>query len=123
MSRLLSRFGSFAGRISRSEFWWASIALWGVFAILFVFLQSALGRTSTLVLYPFFFWAAAAIAVKRLHDRGQSAWRLLLALIPILGPVWLVVSLGLRAGTRGDNQYGDDPLVANVDYLSVRVSR
>lgn len=123
MPRLLWRFGSFTGRIPRSEFWWASIALWAVFAILFVFLESALGRTSTLVLYPFFFWSAAAIAVKRLHDRGHRAWRLLLALIPVLGPVWLVVGLGLRAGTRGDNQYGDDPLVANVDYLSVRVSR
>ena len=123
MPRLLWRFGSFAGRIPRSELWWAGIALWAAFAILFVFMESALGRASTLVLYPFFFWAAAAIAVKRLHDRGLSAWRLLLALIPILGPLWLLISLGFRVGTRGDNQYGADPLVADVDYLSVRVSR
>lgn len=57
----------------------------------FVFLEHTLGHGSTLLLYPLFLWVAAALAVKRLHDRGTSGWRLLLVLIPILGPAWLVV--------------------------------
>jgi uncharacterized membrane protein YhaH (DUF805 family) len=123
MARLLWCFGSFTGRLPRKTFWAAAVALWLTFAVLFVFIEHAIGHAATLVLYPFFFWGAAAVATKRLHDRGQSAWRLLLALIPILGPVYLLIDLGLLLGTRGDNQYGPDPLEAGLDYLTVAVSR
>lgn len=116
---LLSLFLSFAGRLPRAPFWWATLALWLLFAMSFVFLEHTLGHGSTLLLYPVFLWSAAALAVKRLQDRGASGWRLLLALIPIVGPAWLVVTLGFLAGTRGDNQYGEDPLTAQVDYLTV----
>jgi uncharacterized membrane protein YhaH (DUF805 family) len=113
-------YASFAGRLPRATFWWAQLALLLTFAVLFVFLDSALGHASTWCLYPFFFWAAGAVSVKRLHDRAQSAWRLLLLLIPVAGPLWWVIALGIRSGTRGDNQYGPDPLAAGVDYLVVR---
>jgi uncharacterized membrane protein YhaH (DUF805 family) len=113
-------FGRFSGRIPRATFWWASLTLWLAFAVLFVFLDHALGHASTLVLYPFLFWGQTAIGTKRLHDRGQRGWRLLLMAIPVLGPLWLCVALGLLPGTRGDNQYGDDPLTADIDYLIVR---
>jgi uncharacterized membrane protein YhaH (DUF805 family) len=119
-SRLILTFATFAGRIPRSTFWWSQIVAFSAFAVLFVFLDSALGRPGTWLLYPFFFWGAAAVSAKRLHDRGQSAWRLLLLLIPVIGPLWWIIALGVRAGTRGDNQYGPDPLVAGVDYLVVR---
>jgi len=123
MARLVWCFGSFAGRMARSTFWAAAVALWLTFAVLFVFLEHAIGAPATLVLYPFFFWAAAAVATKRLHDRGQSAWRLLFALIPIAGPLYLLINLGFLAGTRGDNQYGPDPIDADVDYLTVGTTR
>jgi uncharacterized membrane protein YhaH (DUF805 family) len=113
-------YGSFTGRLPRSTFWWAQVALVLGFAVLYVFLERAFGRASTWLLYPPFFWGTAAVSVKRLHDRGQSAWRLLLLLIPVVGPLWWVIALGVRSGTRGDNQYGPDPLAAGVDYLVVR---
>jgi uncharacterized membrane protein YhaH (DUF805 family) len=112
-------YGSFRGRIERSTFWWSAIALAAVFVVLFVFLETVLGRTSTFALYPPLFWGAAALAVKRLHDRGISAWWLLAALVPIVGPLWLLYSF-LRAGTPGENQYGDDPRLFDADYLTVR---
>jgi uncharacterized membrane protein YhaH (DUF805 family) len=117
---LVGIYASFAGRLPRGTFWGAQTALWLVFAVLFVFLQHALGSAGTWVLYPFFFWGSVAVSVKRLHDRGQSGWRLLLLLIPAIGPLWWLIALGVRAGTRGDNQYGPDPLVAGVEYLTVR---
>ena len=120
MQTLMGVYASFNGRLVRSTFWGAQVALVLGFAVLFVFLDHALGHTSTWLLYPFFFWGTAAVSVKRLHDRGQSAWRLLLLLIPAIGPLWWVIALGIRAGTRGDNQYGPDPLETGVDYLVVR---
>lgn len=119
-SAFVSVFGSFAGRIARSTFWWAQSAVIVLFAVLYSFLDARVGAASTWLLYPFFFWSSAAVSVKRLHDRGHSAWRLLFLLIPVAGPLWWLIALGARAGTRGDNQYGPDPLVEGVDYLVVR---
>jgi uncharacterized membrane protein YhaH (DUF805 family) len=117
---LLRIYGSFRGRIERSTFWWSALALGAVFVVLLVFLETTFGRGSTFVLYPPLFWGAAALAVKRLHDRGISAWWLLAALIPIIGPLWLFITLALRAGSPGENQYGDDPRLFDADYLTVR---
>jgi uncharacterized membrane protein YhaH (DUF805 family) len=88
---------SFKGRLSRAPFWWTSLALWAVFAVLFVFLDRSLGRPSTLILYPPFFWIAAALIVRRFHDRGQSGWWFWVGLIPILGPLWLIATLAISA--------------------------
>jgi uncharacterized membrane protein YhaH (DUF805 family) len=110
----------FRHRLTRQAFWWWSVALWAVFAILFVFLSNSLGRASTWILYPPFFWILLALMVKRLHDRGLSAVQLLWIVLPVLGPLWLLITLGFRAGTEGDNQYGDDPRLVNIDYLTVK---
>jgi uncharacterized membrane protein YhaH (DUF805 family) len=118
--RLLRVYGSFTGRIERFTFWWSSFALAAVFVVLFVFLDTMFGRESTFFLYPPLFWGALALAVKRLHDRGVSAWWLAVVLVPILGPLWLFVTLGLRAGTPGENHYGDDPRLFDADYLTVK---
>ena len=118
--KFLHMYGSFRGRIERSTFWWSALALGAVFVVLFVFIDTVAGRTATFVLYPPLFWGAAALAVKRLHDRGTSAWWLLVALVPILGPLWLCITLGLRAGSPGENQYGDDPRLFDADYLTVQ---
>ena len=110
----------FRGRLTRQAFWWWSIAAWTAFAVLFVFLDASMGHAATALLYPPFFWMLLALMVKRLHDRGQSAPRLLWFLLPVAGPIWLLVTLGFRGGTEGSNQYGDDPRQVNVDYLTVK---
>ncbi|MFT8243510.1 DUF805 domain-containing protein [Roseomonas sp. BN140053] len=47
---------------------------------------------------------------RRWHDRGRSGWWNLLVLVPVIGWIWLFISLGCRDGTRGPNRYGPDPL-------------
>jgi len=49
-----------------------------------------------------------AVTVRRLHDVGRSAWMLFVALIPIVGPIWLLI-LMVTNGQRGENHYGPDP--------------
>lgn len=114
---------SFHGRVPRSTFWWSGVLLWAAFIVLFVFLDATFGYASTLVLYPPFFWIAAALAMKRIRDRGKSPAWLLIALVPVIGPLWLFVDLGLLRGTLGENQYGPDPLAVDSDYLTVDINR
>lgn len=120
MDHILAWIG-WRGRIRRSVFWAALIIATAVFAILFVALQAVAGYAITLVLYPPFFAVLLSLMVRRLHDRQFSAWWLLLALVPALGPVVLACQLLFARGTHGDNRYGADPRSRARDYLQVRI--
>jgi uncharacterized membrane protein YhaH (DUF805 family) len=105
--------------IPRSTFWCGSLCLGVVFVVLLTVLEQGFGRASSLILYPPVFWAVAALATKRLHDRGKSPFWFLLLLIPLLGPLWLFIDIYFRRGTPGENQYGPDSLDRAGDYLTV----
>lgn len=117
----MKKLFGFRGRLARYPFWWTLLFSGAAFVVLFVFLDAIAGRASTLILYPPFFWIAAAAAVKRLRDRGKAPAWLLAALVPVLGPLWLFVDLALLRGTPGENHYGPDPLERDSDYLSVNI--
>jgi uncharacterized membrane protein YhaH (DUF805 family) len=59
------------------------------------------GTFGLIVLFP-----ASMVHIKRFHDRDKSGWWLLIALIPLIGPIWLLIELGFLKGTPGANQYG-----------------
>ena len=46
-----------------------------------------------------------AVTVRRLHDVGKSGWFLLIALIPLVGGIWLFILYCTR-GNEGENSYG-----------------
>ncbi len=48
------------------------------------------------------------VAVRRLHDIGQSGWRLLIALIPLIGAIMLFINY-VSDSQAGTNQYGPSP--------------
>ncbi len=48
------------------------------------------------------------VVVRRLHDVGKGWWYLFISLIPIAGPIWLLL-LMCSDGTPGENQYGLNP--------------
>lgn len=69
-------------------------------------------------------WPLLAISIKRLHDRGQSAWWMLLTLIPGVGQVWQLVNLGILPSDDADNRFGpatrsDSGATADVRSTSV----
>ena len=108
-------FTSFDGRINRAKFWagiGVLIALSIVAAILDTILGSDLGETglfgAIVGLASIFF--GIALYAKRWHDRGKSGWWTLIALVPLIGLIWILVELGMLEGDRGANQYGPDPL-------------
>lgn len=110
---------SFSGRMSRKEFWlpWY-LGLWGVsigYQIMLMIIASG-GRdgqdlaaflyvVSLLVFIPM----GISLFIKRLHDRGRSAWFLLIVLIPIVN-LWVIVEALFLSGQVGENKYGPDPL-------------
>lgn len=108
------------GRISRSTFLYSVILLSLIFLVLYVFLDSLLSHNSTLVLYPPFFWTLFVLSMKRYHDLSKSCFWLLLLLIPVIGPLWVILELLFRKGTDGENPYGDDPLIPDIDYLTIK---
>ena len=110
---------SSSGRIPRSTWWWSMIGTWIVFTVLYQGLAAVGGAAATWILYPFLYWILAVLCIKRLHDRAHSGWALLWAVIPVLGVLWLAIQLALLPGSRGENQFGEDPLGGGLDYLVV----
>ena len=55
-------------------------------------------------------WMEFALCIKRFHDHNSSGWWCLVLLVPAVGVVFFVVELGMMRGTKGDNNYGPDPI-------------
>jgi len=51
------------------------------------------------------FWVIYAAIVKRCHDVGLSAWRVILLLIPIVNLIFMIY-LYAKPGETGPNRYG-----------------
>ncbi|MDB5469133.1 MAG: putative rane protein YhaH, family [Caulobacter sp.] len=51
-------------------------------------------------------WISLAAAVKRCHDRGLSGLMLMFAMPPVIGQLWLFLSLVAGPGEADDNRYG-----------------
>lgn len=63
------------------------------------------------VLFSIFsLWPSIAVSVKRFHDRDMSGWWVLMALVPLIGTIFLFVVVGCLRGTVGSNRFGPDPL-------------
>src|SRR5262245_30616957 len=116
-TRLGSLLFSFRGRMPRATFWWTLILVCAAFVMLMVALEAAFGEKASLILYPPFFWIVAALAVKRLRDRGRRPVWLIVLLVPILGPSSALAELALRGGTPGETRYGQDRLGVHGHYL------
>jgi len=59
------------------------------------------------------FMPSLGVAVRRLHDIDRSGWWVLISLVPIIGPIILIV-LAATKGTSGENRFGMDPLQSGL---------
>lgn len=116
---------SFRGRIGRGSFWAGSgvatvLAVVGVVTGLAAFgagfttgSTAGLGVAALVVVVTMlaFLWMTYALLVKRMRDRGKSAWWLL----PFLIPLALRIGAGLQGGIAGMAVLGTDPMLAAVE--------
>lgn len=111
----IKNYAKFTGRSRRRELW-MFILFNMIFALAAMLLDRALGTTLAALPYGiiyiayglFTFLPGLAVAVRRMHDIGKSGWMLLIALIPLVGAIWLLV-LYCKDSMPGDNEYGPNP--------------
>ena len=89
-----SKYVTFSGRASRSEYWW--FALLSLIVGLIPFVQ---------ILALLFLSPSLAVAVRRMHDIGKSGWFVLLVFFPILNLFFLY--LCILEGQPGANKWGE----------------
>lgn len=111
------------GRIGRLEFALTQIGVFTagyVFTFLMIVLSGAgdesgagvtwLSQTTVSFLIAFMLinglWISLAAAVRRCHDRNLSGWMLLFVMPPLLGQLWLVLSLVTGVGDPAPNRFG-----------------
>ena len=115
--KVLKQYVDFKGRARRKEYWMFFLFNM-IFAIVAMVLDNVLGLASPTVGYGIIYgiYAVAtllpslAVGVRRLHDVGKSGWMVLIALIPLIGSIWLIVLLA-KNGDTGENKYGADPKI------------
>jgi uncharacterized membrane protein YhaH (DUF805 family) len=106
---------SFRGRIPRRFYWGATLGATAVFFAVIVGFSVVLGDEHPvtpfviLPLYVLVVWIGLAVEVKRWHDLNKPGWWCLIRIIPLVGPVWVLVEAGCLRGTEGPNNFGPDP--------------
>ncbi|WP_020597257.1 DUF805 domain-containing protein [Spirosoma panaciterrae] len=100
------KYAQFTGRARRSEYWYFTL-----FHFIILIIASVIdemknsGSEGYGLLTSLYYFATIvpylAVAVRRIHDTGQSGWF-------ILVPVYNLILL-CTEGNRGPNQYGPDP--------------
>ncbi len=130
-----SHYADFSGRARRREFW--SFFLLVMIAMLgMMYLDTVLGLGGTATGYAtgnsvgfsmsggwltgFFLLAVlvpmVAVAARRLHDVGKSAWYLLFVVVLLFGWIYLLY-LYVQPGMAGPNEYGPDPKAAETSRV------
>ena len=114
---VLKKYAVFNGRARRQEYWMFVLVNTAI-AMVLAFIDSQIGLMSEAgygVLSSVYslgiFVPALAVAVRRLHDTDRSGMWYVIALVPIIGPIALLIFC-VQDGDAGMNQYGANPKAA-----------
>jgi uncharacterized membrane protein YhaH (DUF805 family) len=103
---------SLQGILSRRGFWWRQLLVLPVAMIIVLHLGTGILNLVGAVLLTA--WLVSVWG-RRLHDRGLSAWWLLIVMIPVAGALWLWWQCGVCASAVA----ADSDSAARPDYLTV----
>lgn len=111
-------YATFTGRARRKEYWYFVLMNFLITLVLYalVFVSAACGSGLFAMIFGALIFIymlgsiipSLALLVRRLHDSGKSGWYYFVSLIPLAGPIWLLVLL-VTDSTPGDNEYGVNP--------------
>lgn len=93
-----SKYATFDGRASRSEFWW-----WLLFTVLASAAAGILSDKLSALFSLAVLLPTLAVGARRLHDTDRSAWFLLLWCIPLIG--WLVLLVWAVQESKEPNRF------------------
>ena len=109
ISTCLSKYATFQGRATRSEFWWFYLFTlligWGASLVGTVTLGEEEGQLLSTIFSLVFFVPVISAGSRRLHDIGRSGWwqLLIITLIGILVLIYWWASDSMKTS----NNYGD----------------
>lgn len=110
-----------SGRLGRSGFWGRHLLVLPAALFVCVAATDLLGRP--LDVLPALLTTVFLVSVwgRRLHDRGRSAWWLLVVAVPVLGALWLMVECALRGSSAAAQaaRHGPPPGGPRPDYVTV----
>ncbi len=123
LQAVTANYANFSDRARRKEYW--MFVLFNIiFSVVAMFLDNMLGLAFTMDMegmsislgygwiYSIYALAvlipALSVTVRRLHDKSKSGWFIFIALIPLIGAIWLFVLMCLDSDP-GDNAYGPYP--------------
>ena len=107
---VFQKYAVFTGRARRSEYWY-----WTLFNICVSMLIYAVASYAKMPILSSI-WAIAvfipslAVAIRRLHDIGKSGYYYLFVLIPIVGPIILIIWF-TKDSEEDTNEYGTNPKI------------
>ena len=112
--KAFKQYATFDGRAQRAEYWYFMLFYFLGYIIVSV-VDSIIGTFSAeagmgllgAIFMLVHFLPSIGVSIRRLHDIGKSGWWYLLILIPLLGPIVLLVFFVLDS--REDNIYGQNP--------------
>ena len=107
--KVVKNYAGFSGRAQRKEYW-MFILFYMVFSVLAGIVDGVIGTDGTLqgALGLGLFVPSLAVMIRRLHDVGKSGWFFFVVLIPMVGGIWLIITLA-KDGDPGSNAYGENP--------------
>jgi uncharacterized membrane protein YhaH (DUF805 family) len=98
ISTCFSKYATFSGRASRSEFWYFYLFYFILYVASLVITAGTEGSFLPLIVVLVLFLPLLAAAVRRLHDTDRSGW---FYLVPIYNIILLI-----QKGTPGENRFG-----------------
>lgn len=119
---IFENYANFSGRARRSEYWYFGLCNFIISMVLYIPMLVSMAMSGEGEPGAFFFIffgllmiyslailvPSLAVAVRRLHDIGKSGWFYFIGLIPLAGPIIMLVWF-FTEGQRGSNEYGPDP--------------
>ena len=118
--KVINSYFDFNARARRKEYW-MFVLINSIISIVSFYLDNILGTTFAIGYGPIYIGyglavliPSIAVAIRRLHDLGKSGWMYLLVILPIIGPIWLII-LFVTEGEPGDNQFGPNPKNENFE--------
>jgi|SRR5690554_1117158 len=111
----IKNYTNFSGRARRSEYWMFLLFNILIVITLFVmaeFINEITGSESSFIFVGIYMLFVIiphlAVVVRRLHDINKSGLYWFVRIIPLIGPIWLLVLL-VEDSSAGNNKYGPNP--------------
>ncbi len=123
---VFKNYANFTGRARRAEYWYFVLVNFIIYVPLYLIgIAGLLNESNALGFIGmglFILFALAmlipslAVVVRRLHDLNKSGWYYFIGIIPIVGPIIMLVWL-FTDGDRFTNNYGEDPKNPGIPEL------